>query len=140
MGLLTPLNTVGPDRRFLSEERARLIAYLHAHSVPPPVRRAGVAPRVWTVAALALIAAVVLGGSGIAYAAESALPGELLYSVKQASERFRVIVIRNPQRRAELLRRFEARRAAEAQAVKQKRMQLKRSERKQRSRENVRKE
>jgi len=80
-----------------SEARARMRARLSEYVAYKPLRNASVPTRMqyffsYRMVASTLMLALVLSGWGTAYAAEGALPGEALYTVKEISESARALV------------------------------------------------
>jgi outer membrane biosynthesis protein TonB len=78
------------------------------------------APRTVPVGLLALLLIFIFSGMMTTYgvvASADALPGDILYSVKTATESTRLFLARDPAVRNELLQAFEAERLQEAQAI-----------------------
>lgn len=104
-----------------SEARERIRARLSEYVAYKPLRNAPVPTRMqyffsYRMVASALMFTLVLGGWGTAYAAEDALPGEALYTVKEISEAARALVRVSPESRIawdteRALRRLEETRA-----------------------------
>lgn len=73
-----------------SEERARMRSTVHAYMEMKPVRsqqgiqrvRSSISSVSWRFASAALVLIVCFSGAGISYAAQGALPGDVLYSIK----------------------------------------------------------
>lgn len=93
-----PRQPLRPDDDFRADLRTRLLAEAEARRavrehLPPPRRPADAdrphRPRATRIAAGAL-AATLLGGTGVALASTTALPGELLYPVKRGVEQVRL--------------------------------------------------
>ncbi len=115
---------LAPRAGFVSASRARLVAQIKAEqtaaAVPPVAKR-----RIWSdlftqrrVAfqvgvILILLACMVVGSSGIAYASRSTLPGDSLYPLKLALEEVRVFTTRDPAEALSLHAELAVRRLAE---------------------------
>lgn len=69
---------------------------------------------------LVLIIAILGTGIGGAYASQSALPGDLLYPMKTATEKARVVLAINKNKKSELQIRFAERRLEEAEKLAEK--------------------
>ncbi len=117
---------VEPSPAFRSSTRRRLLARLPArpHAVRRPARSRwqGLLPRArrrpalaWV--ALALLAIILLTGTGVAYASSSALPGDALYPLKTGLEDLRVKLTPQGPAALELRLSLAERRLSEAQAL-----------------------
>lgn len=110
-------NVPARDPGSAARGRARFLAEAAALHPVPARKMPPVAPRrlAWNLAAVALtLLALFYGGSvGAAFAAQDALPGEMLYPVKIASEDLRLGLARDPQTEIDLLLKFAAARVSE---------------------------
>jgi hypothetical protein len=105
-----------------AQMRARMHAYMRAH---PPRGFWARMPSVFSAhaililrPALAMLLIVAIGGSGVAYAAESALPGGLLYAVKtRINEPLAQVLATTPESKASVLLAQAAERLAEAEQL-----------------------
>ncbi len=103
--------------RARAEGERRLRAHIRSaapRSAPSPVRRLRPA---FALATVALVAVLLGSVSGIAYAAESSLPGDGLYPVKQVIEQVQLGLSLTPQDEAELLVRLSEERLREAEQL-----------------------
>jgi hypothetical protein len=89
--LYTYLKKAGEEISLSHEERERMRRVIHAYMEMKPLRQPASSPRAtwnlgWALsprlAALSLIVAVFVSSAGLSYAAEGALPGDLLYPIK----------------------------------------------------------
>lgn len=116
------LDVQGPTESFAAITEARLLNLLRSQR---PAARRSAAPRAprrsWAwrpaLAGLAVVVALLAAGTGAAYAAEGALPGEALYPVKRGIERVRLALSNTPQDETELMTLFAGRRLGEAHAL-----------------------
>lgn len=103
--------------RARAEGERRLRAHIRSaapRSAPSPVRRLRPA---FALASVALVVLLLGSVSGIAYAAESSLPGDSLYPVKQVIEQVQLDLSLTPEDEAELLVRLSGERLREAEQL-----------------------
>ena len=102
---------------------ARLLNRVHKETAsglrtpPPSIRRAWSRRPVFALASLSLILSLLVLTTGVAYASTEALPGDLLYPVKQGLEQARLAISTTPEGDTALLVGFADERLAEAEAL-----------------------
>ncbi len=116
-----PVSTEAKDRgRLRLQAELRVLEQRDALKRVPARRRfsavAGWRPR-WAVAVATLALAVVFSGAGVAAAAGSSLPGDLLYPVKQATEQARLTMQFSDAGKATLHLSYAQRRAEETSTL-----------------------
>jgi hypothetical protein len=114
-----------PDRERQAEHRVQFVnraqAYRRARDMARPERpgvvtRRSSHSRRWAMVGLllAVVLAMTAGGAGVIYAADSAVPGELLYGIDRAVEQARLSLARDAEARMELWLSFAQERLEEA--------------------------
>jgi hypothetical protein len=102
---------------------ARLLNRLHKETAsglrtpPPSIRRAWSRRPAFALASLSLVLSLLVLTAGVAYASAEALPGDLLYTVKQGLEQARLAISTTPEGDTALLVSFADERLAEAEAL-----------------------
>jgi len=103
------------EARLIGERRLR--AHIRSQAPHAAARRGRHLRPAFAMASLALVIALLGSVSGIAYAAESSLPGDNLYPVKQAIERTQLALSQTAEDEAELLVRLSGERLSEAEQL-----------------------
>jgi len=117
------LAPAAPSSVVRDQTEARLLNRLHKETAsgqrtrPPLPRRAWSRPPAFALASLSLILSLLVLTTGVAYASAEALPGDLLYPVKQGLEQARLAISTTPEGDAALLVGFADERLAEAEAL-----------------------
>lgn len=115
---LIKFRRIKPDLQKRDAFRSELVARVEATGPRAHRPRFALFPafRPSTLAALCSVI-IILGASGVSFAAQGALPGELLYPVKIATEKVRVATAQNDVQKTELRLEFAGRRLNEVQAL-----------------------
>ena len=117
------LAPAAPSSVVRDQTEARLLNRLHKETAsglrtpPPSIRRAWSRRPAFALASLSLILSVLILTTGVAYASAEALPGDLLYPVKQGLEQARLAISTTPEGDTALLVGFADERLAEVEAL-----------------------
>lgn len=117
------LAPAAPSAVVRDQTEARLLNRLHKvtasglRTPPPSIRRAWSRRPAIALASLSLILSLLVLTTGVAYASTEALPGDLLYPVKQGLEQARLAISTTPEGDTALLVGFADERLAEAEAL-----------------------
>lgn len=121
--LQAELSPESPTRGAVARTRARVLNRIGATRKPSPraarpARRPNLFRRyAFAIASLFLIFALLASGTGVAYAAESSLPGDGLYGVKLGLESTRLALTFSPEARGAYLRGLADERLSEIQTL-----------------------
>lgn len=121
---LKNLKEIRAENKFKAELRAKMLdkiggGILMTQSQPISVWQA-IFMKKAVIVPIVLIVAILGTGIGGAYASQSALPGDLLYPIKTTTEKARIILTINENKKNELQLRFAERRLEEAEKLAEK--------------------
>jgi hypothetical protein len=117
--LRASLTPPAPSAAFTASARQRLLQRLPRESARPQTHQRPTfgAVRRLAFAVASVLLAFTLGTAGVAYAAQEAIPGDALYSVKRGIERARWSLTSNPQSKEALLSDLATERMREVQGL-----------------------
>lgn len=114
---LNELKQARPSEQQKKDFRSILLSHMHAHPFERPHRLPfAFAFRLAPVAGLTAFF-VLLSAGGVTYAAQGALPGELLYPIKRVAEEARIAIALNQVSKTELRLEFASRRLDEVEEL-----------------------